>query len=418
MKTISAQAAKSAFQLEGVSKRDALWLVMMSLMLFTLLLPFSSYVAALPLIQDEWGLNNTQAGAIYSAYLAGFALSALLVIPLTDRLPTWHILVVSSTIAVAASALFPIAANGIVSASILRALAGLGLVGVYTPGMRVIAERFPNAGRGLAIGTFVTFFYAANSASLAATGGLMSFLEWRDAYFVMALAAAASVPMAYLLLRGQRNTAARGSSGRLNLAVLKNRRARIFTLGYTLHAAELYVVRVWLPAFLTFALVSRGIDSAQAAVTAATVGGIALSASAVGPVMGGILSDKFGRARSAIAIFALSGAASWAIGWMGGFPWGVIIALTVVYGWAIAADSAIYSTAVTEAADPAHLGSTMAMHSFLGFTGGVIGPILVGAILDVSPESLKWGLGFSFVGLLALVAIVALAHLRPETRRR
>ena len=77
-------------------------------------------------------------------------------------------------------------------------------------------------------------------------------------------------------------------------------------------------------------------------------------------------------------------------------------------GWAIAADSAIYSTAVTEVAEPSRLGSTMAVHSFVGFMGGVVGPIFAGAVLDLSPESLRWGLTFSATGLLAVAALGAL----------
>ena len=79
----------------------------MSLMLFILLLPFSSYVAALSFIQGEWEINNTQSGAIFSAYLAGFALAALFVIPLTDRLPPRYIFIISASISVAANVLFP-----------------------------------------------------------------------------------------------------------------------------------------------------------------------------------------------------------------------------------------------------------------------------------------------------------------------
>ncbi|MCH8109233.1 MAG: MFS transporter, partial [Chloroflexi bacterium] len=139
---------------------------------------------------------------------------------------------------------------------------------------------------------------------------------------------------------------------------------------------------------------------------------IAWAAGSIGPVMGGIISDKWGRAASASAIFALSGVCSGLIGWMGDFPWIAIVAVAVVYGWAISADSAIYSTAITEVADPARLGSAMAVQSFLGFMGGVIGPIIVGGILDVSPESIRWGLGFSFVGLLSIVAIAGLMRLR------
>ncbi|MXY46143.1 MAG: hypothetical protein F4Y44_03985 [Chloroflexi bacterium] len=50
----------------------------------------------------------------------------------------------------------------------------------------------------------------------------------------------------------------------------------------------------------------------------------------------------------------------------------------------------------------------MAVHSFIGFMGGVVGPVLAGVVLDVSPESLKWGLTFSATGILAIVALIAM----------
>ena len=404
--------------LGGADARSLAWLLLMSLTLFVMLLPFSSYVAALPLIQAEWGLNNTQAGAIFSAYLAGFALSALVVVPLTDKFGSKPIFVSSSAISVASHILFPLIAHDAPAAIALRAAAGLGLVGVYNPGMRIVAERFANAGRGMAVGTFVTFFYASNSISLTFTGALMSYFDWRDAYLIMAIASGASVLMAYLLLRRHPRRAAAPSSGRLDLAALRNRAARIYILGYSLHAAELYIVRVWLPAFLAAALIARGIQPDRAIIAAATIGGIAMASGAIGPVIGGILSDRYGRAASASAIFALSGACSLAIGWLIGFPWPLIIALSVIYGWAIAADSAIYSTAVTEVSEPSRLGSTMAIHSFLGFTGGVIGPIAAGAILDLSPDPAKWGITFTATATLALIAIIPLSRLRSTSPPR
>ena len=141
---------------------------------------------------------------------------------------------------------------------------------------------------------------------------------------------------------------------------------------------------------------------------AATVGGIALAAGSVGPIIGGVISDRFGRARTAAAIFALSGACSWVIGWTVGFPWPVVVGVAVVYGWAISADSSIYSTAITESTRAEDLGSTMALQAFLGFMGGVVGPILVGGVLDIFPEHLEWKMGFSAVGLMAVVSIPVL----------
>jgi len=392
----------------GLDLRSLVWLLMMSTTLFVLLFPFSSYVAALPIIQHEWDLNNTQAGAIFSAYLAGFAVSALIVVPMTDRFGSKRIFVLCTAISTAANVMFPLVANDAISASILRAIAGIGLVGVYNPGMRIVAERFAARGRGFAVGTFVTFFYASNSVSLTITGILMTWFEWRHAYLIMGAASGASVILAYLLLRNHSSQSVSGSSGRLDLSVLRNKAARIYITGYSLHAAELYIVRVWLPALLATALIARGEDELSAVVGAAAIGGLAMASGAIGPVMGGAISDRWGRAASASVIFALSGACSFAIGWMTGFPWPLLVGVAIIYGWAIAADSAIYSTAVTEVSEQGRLGSTMAVHSFVGFMGGVIGPIVAGAILDVSPESLKWGLTFSVTGLLAIAALLAM----------
>ena len=261
-------------RLGSIDLRSLVWLLLMSTTLFVLLFPFSSYVAALPVIQDEWGLNNTQAGAIFSAYLAGFAVSALVVVPLTDKFGSKNIFVLCTIISTAANVLFPLIANDAITASLLRAFAGLGLVGVYNPGMRIVAERFADRGRGFAVGTFVTFFYASNSVSLTLTGLLMAWFEWRDAYLIMGAASGLSIILAYLLLRKHRSRSASGSSGRLDLSALRNKAARIYITGYSLHAAELYIVRVWLPALLAAALIARGADESSAIVGAATIGGL------------------------------------------------------------------------------------------------------------------------------------------------
>ena len=405
-------------QLEGVDRGNAVWLILMSLTLFILLLPISSYVAALPFVKDEWGLNNTQAGAIYSASLVGAVVSALLVVPLTDRLGPRGILLGSAAVSVVAHILFPLAANNMLSGAALRVIAGIGFLGVYAPGLRVVAERFTPGGRGAAIGLFVTAQYAAHSGSLALTGALMADLEWRHAYLVVSLLAIAGLPALFVLLRGRDGGADNGSSGRLDPSVLRNPPVRYLILGYSLHAMQLFAVRVWFPVFLTAVLIARGVSTAQAVVTAATVGGVALAVGSVGPVMGGIISDRWGRATSASAIFGLSGLCAFLIGWTGDMPWALIVAIGVVYGWSTAADSAIYQTGVIEVTSPPSLGSTMAMQASLGLMGGVVGPIAFGGILDVSPAAYRWVVSYSFLGLLSIIAISGLQRLRtlPQSR--
>ena len=65
---------------------------------------------------------------------------------MTDRFGSKRIFVLSTIVSTAANVLFPIIADDAISASILRAVAGLGLVGVYNPGMRIVAERFAHRG--------------------------------------------------------------------------------------------------------------------------------------------------------------------------------------------------------------------------------------------------------------------------------
>ena len=395
---------------------DTVWLFLMSAMLFVLLLPISSYVAALSLIRDEWALNNTQAGAIYSAYLAGYVLSALFIVPLTDRVGPTRILIASAVLSTVAHLLFPLVADGVVTAVLLRALAGAGLVGLYMPGLRLIAERFGGRRRGAAMGLYVTAQYGANSVSLALTGLLMGGLEWRDAYLYVSAAAAAGLPLAVFLLRGRSLRPQPEAKGRIDLAVFRNSAASYLIFGYAAHALQLFAARVWLPVFLVGALVSRGVSASDAAVEGATLGGLALMTGSVGPLMGGAISDRWGRAASASAIFALSGSCAWIIGWTAGLPVPLIVGLSAVYGWAIAADSAVYSTGIVEVTPSASLGSTMAVQASVGLIGGAAGPVLFGGILDLAPAHLEWPAGFSSLGVLAIVVIAAMQRLRRLSR--
>ena len=408
--------SKSSARQGPLRASDLLWLILMSVMLTLALLTFSSYVAALPLIQEEWDLSNTQAGMIFSAYLAGYAVSALFVIPLTDRISPVTVLTTSAVVTVGANIAFPFVANDLYSASALRVISGLGLVGIYMPGLRIISQRFADSGRGAAMGFYVTAFYAANAISLSLTGALMARFEWRDAFTILALVSALCIPLACLVTRNEKIGKISTSTGLLNLRAIRNRTTGAFVLGYSLHAMELYAVRVWLPGLLAAVLIANGEGTYDATVKAATVGGIALAAGSVGPIIGGVISDRFGRARTAAAIFALSGLCSWAIGWAGGFPWPVVVGIAVVYGWAISADSSIYSTAITESASAEDLGSAMALQAFLGFMSGVVGPVLVGAVLDIFPENIEWKMAFSVVGLMAVVSIPILLRVGDPRR--
>jgi MFS family permease len=104
----------------------------------------------------------------------------------------------------------------------------------------------------------------------------------------------------------------------------------------------------------------------------------------------------------------LSACCSLAIGWGLGWPFPALVALGLVYGILITAESAIVSTGIADAAEPAYLGRTMALQSTVGFTAGALSPWAVGLALDCAPRwgasvGGKWIWGFGLLGVVALI---------------
>ena len=204
---------------------------------------------------------------------------------------------------------------------------------------------------------------------------------------------------------------ARGS-GRLTLSALRDRRIALVIAAYALHTAELYLARLWLPLLLGASLVRSGYDAGEAVSLAAALAGFMFMTGTGSVLAGGWLSDRLGRPTAAALIFSASGACSFAAGWLVGLPPAYLVALGFVYGFVTAADSAIYSTAVTELAPRGRVGSTQAVQSFVGFGIGAAAPVLAGSILDASGSTMAWGLVFSFNGALAVIGVVFLVWLR------
>ncbi len=393
---------------------SARWLLGICTMLFLMLVPFSCYVVALPLLQEEWGLDNAAGAAVFSSYLVGSALASLLVVPLADRLPLRMLVVGSVVVSVGSHVLFPLAAGGAIEAAILRLFAGAGHAGAYVLGIRLVFERVATAARGRAVGLFVSFGFAGTTLSYLFMGQAMAWLgSWRDAYLVIALGAVPSVVLVLLLTRGMGRKARslERRSGWLTLRVLRQPRIFLITLAYALHAAELYVARLWFPLLLGAAFAAAGASAGEALSKGARLAGLMFTLGVPAVFFGGALSDRLGRAGSAALIFTASGLMSLAAGWLLPFP-GLLVGLGFFYGFATAADSAIYSTAVVELAPPDAVGSAQAVQSFIGFLVAAVAPVVAGRILDATGPSAGWTFAFSFNAALAVPAVFCLLLLR------
>lgn len=388
------------------------------------LLVFSNFSALLPLLQQEWGLTNSEAGLIVSFYQFGYIGAVMILATLTDYMPPRRIYLWSAFWTAAASLAFAFWARGFLSAVILRGAVGLGLAGTYMPGMRMVAERFAAGGRGFAMGCYIGTFTLGTSVSLLLTGWANGLWGWRWAFALTAAGPLLAGLIGWFVLpRGMTHRpapaaatpgAARVKPGAASVKkerlgpVLKNRPAMRLITAYGAHTFELMGMRGWIVPYFTASLVASGAALAEANQRAALAASAVLAIGALPHPFTGLISDRFGRARPISVLMLLSAACSLLIGWGLTWPFSALVALGLLYGVLITSESAIVSTGIAEAAEPTYLGRTMALQSTVGFTAGALSPWAVGLVLDWAPRwgasaEATWIWGFGLLGVVALV---------------
>ncbi len=121
---------------------------------------------------------------------------------------------------------------------------------------------------------------------------------------------------------------------------------------------------------------------------------------------------QVGRARAAFACAMLSGVCSFVFGFLATAPWPVLLGIGCVYGLLISADSAIYSTAVTELALAGRIGSAQAVQAFAGFGATAAAPVAAGLVLDLG---LGWGGAFALAGAAGIALALPLLPLTKQS---
>ena len=93
-----------------------------------------------------------------------------------------------------------------------------------------------------------------------------------------------------------------------------------------------------------------------------------IAAGGIGSVAAGLLADRLGRTTITIAAMAISGTCAATIGFLFGGSPGWLVAVCIVWGISIVADSAQFSASIAELADRARVGTMLTVQTALGFT--------------------------------------------------
>jgi MFS family permease len=142
-----------------------------------------------------------------------------------------------------------------------------------------------------------------------------------------------------------------------------NRGVRLANFGYFGHMWELYAMWASAPLMIRASFAAQGIRPQLAeAVSFAAIG-----AGAAGCVIAGILADRMGRTLIASAAMVMSGTCCLLIGFFFQQNSIWLVALTIFWGATVVADSAQFSTCVTELADPRYIGTALTIQTCIGF---------------------------------------------------
>lgn len=398
------------------------WLLLLCLSQLFIMLVFINYSAILPLLKEEWQMNNTMAGSIFSVYQFGYILSGVILSTLADRFSIKKIFIISALWSGTANLLFALYAHDYSSAMLLRALTGIGMGGTYMPGLKLVAERFPGGERGKAIGIYVGSLVLGASLSLLVTGTTASLAGWRIAFIICSVGVFTGVLIALPVFSDYRPLPhKRAPEETYMTAVVKNRPAMLMILGYGSHMWEMYGMRSWLAPFFTASLLQYGFAAGKATGWGATASALIVGVGAFSTAITGSLSDRIGRTKTISVVMAASASISLVFGWLINVsPW-LTLAAGLVYGYLIVAESPVFSTGLTELVTPAYIGAAMGIQSLVGYSLGMISPTIFGWALDMfkgwqpaAGINGEWGVGFATCGIGAMAGPLFMYLLKKE----
>ena len=386
------------------------------------------YGVALPLLMQEWGLSNVQAGLLASTALFGMMFGAMSFGTLSDKIGRKKTIMICVAIFSGFTFLGAFAKSP-TEFGVLRFLAGLGIGGVMPNVVALMTEYAPKRIRSTLVAVMFSGYAIGGMASALLGSFLVVDYGWKIMFYIAVIPLLALPLLWKFLPESLMFMTKKGETEKVRAVVHKIapelnlpssasfkldepvagdeaplralfQQGRMFStlmfwVAFFMCLLMVYALGSWLPKLMIQAGYSLG--ASMLFLFALNIGGM------IGAIGGGVLADKFHLKPVLTIMFTVGAIALILLGYNS--PQAVLYGLIAVAGAATIGSQILLYTFVAQFYPAAVRSTGMGWASGIGRIGAIVGPVLTGALLTLElPHQMNF-LVIAIPGVIAALAI-------------